>query len=70
MATTFPIRTFENSQGHTVTGEFVCETSDAWQVAVKGKIQLVKKAEWRQVTDAGTFNPFEEMFGRGRERGE
>ena len=56
---------FKNAQGHTATGEFVCETSGAWQVAVNGKVQLFDKSEWTSIVNpspAGGFD-FGSLFG-------
>lgn len=52
MATKYQTVTMVNSKGHTVSGEFVCETSNAWQVAVGGKVQLLMKDEWTSRANA------------------
>lgn len=57
---TFQTISLINTKGHVLTGEFVCETSNAWQVAVGGTVQVALKSEW---TPKPVVPDFGNIFG-------
>lgn len=52
-----------SSTGATVTGEFVIETPNAWQVAVDGKVRVFEKQEWSSYALAPAFTDYGNAFG-------
>ena len=65
--TKFETITLENIEDDTtITGELVIESSNAYQLAVKGKVRSYLKTEWLPKPTPGTFSDiFEGMFGGG-----
>jgi hypothetical protein len=51
-----------NATGAILQGEFVVESSVAWQVAVDGKVRLVMKNEWTSIA-VPSSGGFEDIFG-------
>ncbi len=56
MSKRFPEITLRsNVTGATATGELVLESSDAYQVAVDGKVRLFRKNEWHPGFSLGSI---------------